>query len=419
MKAYAEMSKEELLEEQAVLKKRYDGFKHKELKLDMSRGKPGADQLDLSMDMMKITDYKADGVDCRNYGIVDGLPECRKLFADLLGVDMKNVIIGGNASLTLMFDFISQGMTHGFGAAPWMKSEKVKFLCPAPGYDRHFTICEYFGIEMINVPMTEEGADVAFIEEAIQDECVKGMFCVPKYSNPQGITYSDDVVRRIAALKPAAKDFRIVWDNAYCVHDLDDTGDKLLNIFEELPKYGNDDMVVMVASTSKITFAGAGVSALVASDSNIAMIKSRMNAQTISYDKLNQHRHVVFFKDAAGVLAHMKKHAAILKPKFECVLECLDKELTGTGVASWFNPKGGYFISLDVEEGCASRAGQLCKEAGVVLTTVGATYPYGKDTKDSNIRIAPSFPPVSELELAAELLCICVKLACIEKFLAA
>lgn len=419
MKAFTQMSKDELAKEKKILEKRYSDFQAKGLKLDMSRGKPGADQLDLSTGVFDITDYTADGMDCRNYGGLDGLPECKKLFADLLDVESKNVIVGGTASLTLMFDYIAQAMMHGVsGGTPWSKLEKVKFLCPVPGYDRHFTICEYFGIEMVNVPMTDKGPDVDIIEEYIQDETVKGMFCVPKYSNPQGITYSDDTVREIASLKPAAKDFRIIWDNAYCVHDLTDDGDVLLNIFNELPKYDNEDMVIEVASTSKITFAGAGVSALIASDNNIAEIKNRLNVQTISHDKMNQHRHVAFFKNADGVLAHMKKHAAILKPKFQCVLDHLQKELGGKEIATWFNPKGGYFISLDVMNGCASRVGQLCKEAGVVLTTVGATYPYGKDEDDKNIRIAPSFPPVAELELAAELLCICVQLACIEKLMA-
>ena len=317
-----------------------------------------------------------------------------------------------------MFDYISQCYTHGAGRAPWCTLKSVKFLCPVPGYDRHFTILEHFGIEMINIKMNEDGPDMDSIEEYVKDESVKGIICVPKYSNPQGITFSDDVVRRIAALKPAAKDFRIIWDNAYCIHDLDDNGDELLNIFDVLPEYSNEDMVVEFCSTSKITFPGAGVSALIASDNNIASIKKRLNAQTISYDKMNQQRHVKFFGDANGVLNHMKKHAAILKPKFDMVLRHLDNELSGRGIASWVSPKGGYFISLDVLDGCAKRVGELCKEAGVTLTTVGATFPYGKDERDSNIRIAPSYPPVEELDLAAELLCICVRLASVEKYLA-
>ncbi|MDD6620773.1 MAG: aminotransferase class I/II-fold pyridoxal phosphate-dependent enzyme [Eubacteriales bacterium] len=414
---YSEMNKDQLLQEKKELKKRYDAFKARGLQLDMSRGKPGKDQLDLSTGIYDVKNYIADGLDVRNYGMLDGIPSCKKLFADLLDVDAKNVIIGPNASLTLMFDYICQCYTHGAGDTPWCRLDEVKFLCPVPGYDRHFTICEHFGIKMINVPMTEEGPDMDAVEELVKDKNVKGMFCVPKYSNPQGITYSDETVKRIAALKPAAKDFRIIWDNAYFIHDLTDNGDELLNIFDVLPKYNNEDMVIEVCSTSKITFPGAGVSALIASGNNIAAIKKRLNAQTISYDKMNQHRHVQFFGNADGVREHMRKHASILKPKFDIVLKHLDDELSGKGIASWVEPNGGYFISLDVMEGCAKRTGELCREAGVTLTTVGATYPYGIDPHDSNIRIAPSFPPVAELDVAAELLCICVRLACVEKLL--
>lgn len=414
---YSEMNKDQLLQEKKGLKKRYDAFKARGLQLDMSRGKPGKDQLDLSTGIYDVKNYIADGLDVRNYGMLDGIPSCKKLFADLLDVDAKNVIIGPNASLTLMFDYICQCYTHGAGDTPWCRLDEVKFLCPVPGYDRHFTICEHFGIKMINVPMTDEGPDMDAVEELVKDKNVKGMFCVPKYSNPQGITYSDETVKRIAALKPAAKDFRIIWDNAYFIHDLTDNGDELLNIFDVLPKYNNEDMVIEVCSTSKITFPGAGVSALIASGNNIAAIKKRLNAQTISYDKMNQHRHVQFFGNADGVREHMRKHASILKPKFDIVLKHLDDELSGKGIASWVEPNGGYFISLDVMEGCAKRTGELCREAGVTLTTVGATYPYGIDPHDSNIRIAPSFPPVAELDVAAELLCICVRLACVEKLL--
>ena len=417
MKTYAEMSREELLSEKASLEERYNEFKARGLKLDMSRGKPCKEQLDLSVALNDVADYVSDGVDVRNYGMLDGIPSCKKLFADLMGVKPENVIVGPTSSLNLMYDYVSQCYTHGAGSTPWCKLDKVKFLCPVPGYDRHFTILEHFGIEMINVDMKQDGPDMDAIEELVKDPSVKGMFCVPKYSNPQGITFSDDVVRRIAALKPAAEDFRIVWDNAYCVHDLVEDGDKLLNIFDVLPEYGNDDMVVEVCSTSKITFPGAGISAIIASDNNIKMIKSRLSAQVISYDKMNQHRHVVFFGDANGVLNHMKKHAAILKPKFDIVIKTLNEELAGKGIASWFAPKGGYFISLDVMDGCAKRVGELCKEAGVTLTSVGATYPYGKDPNNKNIRIAPSFPPVDELSLAAELLCICTRLAAAEKLL--
>ena len=417
MKTYKEMSREELLSEKASLEERYNEFKARGLKLDMSRGKPCKEQLDLSVALNDVADYVSNGVDVRNYGMLDGIPSCKKLFADLMGVKPENVIVGPTSSLNLMFDYVSQCYTHGAGSTPWCKLDKVKFLCPVPGYDRHFTILEHFGIEMINVDMKQDGPDMDAIEELVKDPSVKGMFCVPKYSNPQGITFSDDVVRRIAALKPAAEDFRIVWDNAYCVHDLVEDGDKLLNIFDVLPEYGNDDMVVEVCSTSKITFPGAGISAIIASDNNIKMIKSRLNAQVISYDKMNQHRHVVFFGDANGVLNHMKKHAAILKPKFDIVIKTLNEELAGKGIATWFAPKGGYFISLDVMDGCAKRVGELCKEAGVTLTSVGATYPYGKDPNNKNIRIAPSFPPVDELSLAAELLCICTRLAAAEKLL--
>lgn len=413
-KLYTEMTKEELLQEEKALKKRYDAFKARGLKLDMSRGKPGKEQLDLSVGIYDVRHYIADGVDVRNYGMLDGIPSCKKLFADLLEVEPENVIIGPNESLTLMFDFISQCYSHGIDGTPWSQQE-VKMLCPVPGYDRHFTICEYFGIKMINVPMDENGPDMDVVEEYIQDPSVKGMFCVPKYSNPTGITYSDKVVRRIAAMQPAASDFRVIWDNAYCVHDLVTDGDVLLNIFDLLPEYGNEDMVIEVASTSKITFPGAGISCLVASEKNLNIIRQRLTVQTISYDKMNMHRHVQFFGNAEGVREHMKKHAAILKPKFDIVLQHLDRELAGRGIASWYNPKGGYFISFDVMPGCAKRIGDLCKAAGVTLTTVGATYPYGVDPQDSNIRIAPTFPPNDELDLAAELLCICTRLACIEK----
>lgn len=417
MAKYCEMNKDELKQELDALMIRYNEFKAKELKLDMSRGKPSKEQLDLSTALNDCDSYISDGVDVRNYGILDGIPSCKKLFADLMGVDSKNVVIGPNASLNLMFDYIGQAFISGVGAEPWSKLDEVKFLCPVPGYDRHFTICEYYGIKMINIPMNADGPDMDMIEELVEDPAVKGMFCVPKYSNPTGITFSDEVCERIAALNPAATDFRIIWDNAYCVHEIVEEGDKLVNIFDLLPKYNNEDMVIEVCSTAKITFPGAGVSAIIASENNIAQIKKRLNCETISYDKMNQHRHVEFFKDANGVLEHMKKHAAILKPKFDIVLKHLEDELGDKGIATWFNPKGGYFISLDVMDGCAKRVGELCKEAGVTLTTVGATYPYGIDPRDSNIRIAPSFPPVDELDMAAQLLCICTRIACVEKMM--
>lgn len=414
MSEYRNMTKEELLAEKETLLKKFDEFKAMGLNLDMSRGKPSKEQLDLSMDMLKPIDYTEDGFDVRNYGLLDGIKSCKQLFADLLGVEAKNIIIGPSASLNLMYDYICQCYCEGvLGSTPWCKLDEVKFLCPVPGYDRHFTILEHLGIKMINVPMTSEGPDMDVIEELVKDEDVKGMFCVPKYSNPQGITFSDDTVRRIAALKPAAKDFRIVWDNAYCVHDIKDEGDTLLNIFDVLGD--NEDMVIEVCSTSKMTFPGAGVSALAASDANIAQIKKRLNCETISYDKMNQLRHVKFFGNVDGLLAHMKKHAAIMKPKFDMVIEHLENELGGLGIAEWLDPKGGYFISLDVMNGTAKRVGELCKEAGVTLTTVGATYPYGDDPNNSNIRIAPSLPPVAELDLATQILCTSVKLAAIEK----
>ena len=415
MKPFTKLNKKELLEIKNTLDLQYQEFKKQKLKLDKSRGKPCSEQLDLSMSILDIKQYSIDNIDCRNYGVLEGLPSIRKLFAQLLEVNEKNIIIGGTSSLTLMYDYLAQAMLFGVcGSKPWSKLDKVKFLCPVPGYDRHFTICEHFGIEMINIPMNDEGPDLDLINELIQDDSVKGMFCVPKYSNPQGITYSDNTVKALAALKPAASDFRIIYDNAYCVHDLCDNGDILLNIFDELPKYNNDDLIIMVASTSKITFAGGGVSCIVASDNNINDIKKRLSVQSISQDKMNQLRHFKFFNDVNGIKQHMKKHAAILKPKFNCVLDILDNELKSKDIASWHNPKGGYFISLDVMPGCAKRVGMLCKEAGVVLTTIGATFPYGKDPQDSNIRIAPSYPSIDELSKAAKLLCVCVQIAAIE-----
>lgn len=419
---YSECSPEQLMLEKEQLQKRYDDFKSQKLSLDMSRGKPSPEQLDLSMDMLDEVKfeaaYKSDkGFDCRNYGVLDGIEECKTLFAQMLEVDEKNIIVGGNSSLNLMFDYISQCMTHGAGSKPWASQGKIKFVCPAPGYDRHFGVLEYFGIEMINVDMLCDGPDTEKIYEIIKDESVKGMFVVPKYSNPDGITFSDECVRKIASMKPAADDFRVVWDNAYCIHDLNDNPDKLLNIFEEAKKYGNEDMFIEVTSTSKISFPGAGIAAIAASEKNVNMIKKRMAMQTIGNDKLNQLRHARYFKDLDGLKAHMKKHAEILKPKFDAVIKCFNEELADKGIATWKNPNGGYFISLNVPDGCAKRVGELCKQAGVVLTTPGATYPYGKDPHDSNIRIAPSFPSVEELKKAAELLCVSVRLAACEKYL--
>lgn len=416
---YSQMSTDELRARKAELDKEFAEIKALNLKLDMSRGKPGADQLDLSMDMLKtvigVCDCKAEnGFDCRNYGVLDGLPECKALFAEMLEVSPDNIIIGGASSLNLMFDYISQCMTKGAGGAPWMQQGKIKFICNVPGYDRHFTICEHFGIEMLNVEMTENGPDVDKIRELVKDESVKGMFCVPKYSNPDGITYSDDTVRALAALQPAAKDFRVIWDNAYVVHDLTDTPDRLLNIFEACKPFGTEDMFVEFTSTSKISFPGAGVSAIAASENNIQAIKARLSMQTISYDKLNQLRHVKYFKNLDGITAHMKKHAAIIAPKFKIVLDALDAQLKENDLARWTKPNGGYFISLNTTECSAKRVGELCKELGVVLTSVGATYPYGIDTADRNIRIAPTFPSTGDLKKAAEVLCLCIKLATLE-----
>lgn len=419
-KSYLEMTRDELLSEYEAVKAEYDALKAKGISIDMSRGKPASDQLDISNGMLDVFsdgDFKCEaGVDVRNYGVLQGIPECQRLFGELLGVKPENVIVGGNASLSMMYDYVAQCMYNGAGFEPWAKSGKVKFLCPCPGYDRHFAICEFFGIEMLNVPMKDDGPDMDLIEELVKDPAVKGMFCVPKYSNPQGITFSDEVVRRIANLDTAAKDFRIIWDNAYCVHDLTDDGDELLNIFDVLPEK-NKNMVVEVASTSKISYPGAGVACLVSSEDNIKAILKRLTVQSISYDKVNMLRHYKYFKNADGIKAHMKRHAAILKPKFDAVTENLEKELGGLSIAKWLNPKGGYFISLDVTAGSASRVGVLCKEAGVTLTKVGATFPYGKDPTDSNIRIAPSFPTPEVLKEAVSVLTASVKLACLEELL--
>lgn len=415
------LSREQLQERLAALTEKYNEYKAMGLKLDMSRGKPGADQLEITNDMLDpalLGDYKAsNGFDVRNYGILDGIPECKKLFSEILDVAPENLIVFGNASLTIMYDYIAQCMIFGAGAEPWAAQKRIKFLCPVPGYDRHFAILEHFGIEMINIPTNENGPDMDMIDELIKDEKVKGIICVPMYSNPSGTTYSDETVRRFASLKPAAKDFRVIWDNAYCIHHINDNHDKLLNIFEACKETGNEDYFIEVTSTSKVTFPGAGISVLAASDANIKAVKSRMTIQTIGYDKINQLRHVNYLKNRAGVEAHMDKHAAILKPKFDAVLDAFEKNLAGKGIASWTNPNGGYFISLDVYEGCAIRTVALCKEAGVTLTGAGATFPYGKDPEDKNIRIAPTFPSRDELCKAVEILCLCVEISAIEKIL--
>ena len=426
MTAYKDLSKEELLELKSGLEAQYEEVKAKGLKLDMSRGKPSADQLNLSMGMMDVLNSGVelsceDGVDCRNYGGLDGISEAKQLLADMMEVPKDNVIIFGNSSLNVMYDTVARAMTHGImGSTPWAKLDKVKFLCPVPGYDRHFAITEHFGIEMINIPMTPEGPDMDLVEKYVNnDPAVKGIWCVPKYSNPQGITYSDDTVFRFANLKPAAEDFRIFWDNAYCVHHLyEDKQDYLIEILMECKKAGNPDMVYKFSSTSKISFPGSGIAAIAASDANLKDIRNTMKVQTIGHDKVNQLRHVRFFKNLDGVHAHMSKHAAILRPKFEMVEATLEKELGGLGIGSWTTPKGGYFISFESMDGCAKAIVAKAKEAGVVMTGAGATYPYGKDPKDSNIRIAPSFPPLEELEKAAQVFVVCVKLASVEKLLA-
>lgn len=419
---YNSLEKAELKNELNLNLARYNTFKERGIALDMSRGKPGPEQLDISSkEFDNLTDigYKnEDGVDCRNYGGLDGLSELKSLFSAVFGIDKSQVIVGGNASLNMMFDTIAQGMTHGFGEKPWLMQGTIKFICPAPGYDRHFGICKHFNIEMITVENTPFGPKMDVVEELVKDPAVKGMWCVPKYSNPEGITYSDETVKRIAALKPAAKDFRVFWDNAYIIHDLYDEGDNLLNIYDECVKTGNENLVIQFTSTSKISFPGAGVAAMAAGPEDIVRIKERMNFQTIGPDKLNHLRHAKVFSTPEKLFNHMKKHADILRPKFEAVLDRFDAEFGGLDIATWTKPKGGYFISLNLPEGCAKRVHQLCKEGGLVLTGAGATYPYGVDPKDSNLRIAPSYPSAEELSLAAELLAISVKIAVIEKCLA-
>ncbi len=418
---YSLLGKDEILEQKKELLKEYKEYKARGLKLDMSRGKPAPDQLDLCEGLFASVSGYADidyiKPDARNYGGLDGLPEMKAIFADMLGVSAAEIIVGGNSSLNMMFDAVSRAMTHGImGSKPWASLSEVKFLCPVPGYDRHFGICECFGIKMIPVEMGDNGPDMAAVREYVEnDASVKGIWCVPKYSNPGGITYSDDTVRAFAALNPAAEDFRIFWDNAYCVHDIEDEGDLLLNLLDECKKQGKEDMCYIFASTSKISFPGAGVAAMAASSANIADAKGIMKYQTIGPDKINQLRHIRFFGDLSGIKAHMKKHAKILAPKFKIVLDTFERELCGLDVARWTSPRGGYFISLDVMDGTAKRVHALMAEAGVVMTGVGATFPYGNDPKDTNLRIAPTYPSVEELKVATELLCLCVKLAAAEK----
>ena len=425
MKKYKEMSKDELLTLKAARQEKYEEEQSKGLSLNMARGKPGFSQLALSMKMLDEINSSSDmrtllGNDTRNYGDLDGIGECRQLMADMMETKKENIVVYGNSSLNIMYDTVSRSMTHGVnGSTPWCKLDKVKFLCPVPGYDRHFKITEFFGIEMINIPLLDDGPDMDLVEQYVNtDPAVKGIWCVPKYANPTGISYSDNVIKRFAALKPAAEDFRIFWDNAYCIHHLYmDKKVHILNIIDECEKAGNPDMVYMFGSTSKITFPGSGVSAIATSPKNVEFIKKQLTVQTIGHDKINQLRHTRFFKDIDGMKAHMDKHAEILRPKFEAVINEFDRELSGLEIGTWTRPVGGYFISFDALDGCAKAIVAKCKEAGVVLTGAGATFPYGKDPKDSNIRIAPSFPEPEELEAAARIFVLCVKLVSIDKYL--
>lgn len=422
---YQKMTKEELLKEQAVLQSAYKEFQGRGLKLDMSRGKPAPNQLDLSMGMLDVLTSQdvlacEDGLDARNYGLLDGIPEAKELYAEILEVSPDEVIIGGNSSLNMMYDTIVRAMQFGFvdSPRPWKDEKTVKCLCPVPGYDRHFAISELFGIEMINVPMTPAGPDMDLVEKlAAEDESIKFIWCVPMYSNPQGITYSDETVARFSSMKTAAPDFKIIWDNAYCVHHLTDTPDRLMNLMEACKKQGTEDRVFIFASMSKISFPGAGIAAMAATKHNLDFVKQQMSIQTIGFDKIKQLRHVKYFKNINGVKAHMQKHREILEPKFNAVLKKLDEEIKPLEIAEWHAPNGGYFISLDTMDGCAKRVVGLCKEAGAVMTGAGATYPYGKDPRDRNIRIAPTYPSVSELDQAMELFCLCVRLASVEKLL--
>ncbi len=426
MKPYGEMTREELLELKKGLSEQYREFQGRNLQLDMSRGKPSSEQLDLSMGMMDVLGSSddltcEDGTDCRNYGVLDGIAEAKELIGDMIEVPADNIIIYGNSSLNVMYDTISRSMTHGvMGNTPWCKLDKVKFLCPVPGYDRHFAITEYFNIEMINIPMTPDGPDMDLVESLVSsDDAIKGIWCVPKYSNPTGNSYSDQTVRRLARLKPAAPDFRIYWDNAYGIHHLyDDVQDNVLEILAECKRAGNPDLVYKFSSTSKISFPGSGIAAIAASQNNLADIRKQLCIQTIGHDKVNQLRHVRFFQNIHGMIEHMRKHANILRPKFEAVEEILDRELGGLEIGRWTKPRGGYFISFESLDGCAKAIVAKCKKAGVVMTNAGATYPYGKDPHDSNIRIAPSYPPLSDLITATELFALCVKIVSINKILA-
>ena len=421
MKRYADMTADQRREEYAAVRKAYEAQKALGLKLNMARGKPSTEQLDMvTREMAQLTrpeDYLAGGLDTRNYGELAGIPEARALFAEILGCRAEQVFVGGNASLQLMYDAISKAYTHGMlhSEKPWGKLETVKWLCPAPGYDRHFRICQSFGMELITVPMTEEGPDMDMVERLVRDPAVKGMWNVPKYSNPQGIIYSAETVQRLAAMRPAAPDFMLMWDNAYCIHEFEGDYVEFPDILAECEKYGNADMVFEFASTSKVTLPGAGISCFACSEANMAYMEKLLTVQVISFDKVNQQRHVLYLKDKAHTLELMKKHAAIMGPKFKAVTETLAREVGPLGLATWHDPKGGYFVSVNTLPGLAKRTLALCKEAGVTMTGAGATFPYGKDPQDSNIRIAPSLPPVEELEQAIAVLCVCLKMAALEK----
>ena len=425
MKEYKDLSKEELLKLKIELENKYDDMVSLNLKLNMARGLPSAEQLDMEADFFNTLNPNVNfiseaGIDCRNYGELIGIREARELMGDMMEIPADNVIVFGNSSLNVMYDTVARSMILGVcGSTPWCKLDKVKFLCPAPGYDRHFAITESFGIEMIVIPMLPTGPDMDMVEEYVNnDPAVKGIWCVPKYSNPQGITYSEETVKRFANLKPAAEDFRIFWDNAYCIHHLyDDKQDFLLEILDECKKAGNPDIVYKFCSTSKVTFPGSGIAALGTSENNINFIKKVITIQTIGHDKLNQLRHVRYFKNIDGMREHMRKHAKILRPKFEMVVSTLDKELGGLGIGTWTRPIGGYFVSFESLDGCAKDIVKRCKDAGVTLTGAGATYPYKNDPHDSNIRIAPTFPPIDELEKAINIFTLCVKLSSIEKIL--
>ncbi len=423
MSSIPSMTKEQAAARLAECQAIYADYQAQSLLLDMSRGKPGPEQLDISLEVMNCVNARdgylaADRTDTRNYGLVDGIAEAKALFGEILDVPAELVIVGGNSSLNLMFDYITQAVASGVcGNTPWSQQGKVKFLCPVPGYDRHFAVTQHYGIEMLPVPMLETGPDMDVVEQLVQDPAVKGIWCVPMYSNPDGITYSDETVRRFARLKPAAPDFRIMWDNAYCVHHLTDTPDTLLNLYKEAVAVGNEDIVIQFTSTSKISFPGAGVAAIAASQANIADIKKRMSVQTIGYDKINMLRHTRYFKNLDGIREHMKRHAAVLRPKFDVVLNTLETRLGGTGIAQWHKPNGGYFVSVELMEGTATETVRLLKQAGVILTPAGATHPYGRDPKDATLRIAPSYPSVAELQTAMELFCICAEIAALNKLI--